>query len=222
MKRPWFLILIPLSFLGCVTTTDSVPTNVKATSPNMTLQRILPFVYNESLFKGQNNRRWLSQSIEDFKNSVHDLSDSEKDRYFGQNKIQQNSFENLKEQISRARFFYDKDRYETSRILLKTAVRQCYSCHLSPAMKSSSAYWDAFSLKKLKTDELEKADIFVSMGRPAEAKLVLKNFLRNSENRGRFDENYKKALRYYLMLSIHKPQSYQSAVHFIDAKLILS
>ncbi len=224
MKNIMF-VLISLFIFGC-----AGPDNKAAQNPSWagkmqktakSFQELLPFLYNEEKFVAKKNTATIEEKIKTYAQSIHRIDEKSAKTFLGDDPYVLTSLNSLQDLTKRALESFRRGDRKNSRILLKATTNTCFKCHTRQNMGPESVYWKSFNLNTLDTNEIEKAQILVSMRQYEEAKLSLRHFLSASEAKGKFDLPYENALHYYLMISLRGQKTFKSTLDFLTAKILI-
>jgi tetratricopeptide (TPR) repeat protein len=193
----------------------------KMQSTAQSFQELLPFIYNEDKFNAEKNSSLIEQKITNYAKSIHKIDKKQAEGFLGDDPYVAQSMTSLQDLTRRSLHSFKRGDRKNSRILLKATTNTCFKCHTRQNAGPQSAYWKNFNVEQVETNKIEKAHILVSMRQYEEAKLYLKEFLKESENRGQFDIPYENALHHYLMISLRGQNTFQSAQDFLRAKILV-
>ena len=184
-------------------------------------QELLPFLYHEEKFNSKKNDKIVQKRIINYAKSIHTIDKNSAKGFLGDDPYVVQSIASLKELTKRSLDSFKRGDKKTSRILLKATTNTCFKCHTRQNVGPQTVYWKNFDVEQVETNAVEKAHILVSMRQYEEAKLHLKKFLTESEEQDRFDIAYENALHYYLMISLRGQKTFQSALNFLNAKILV-
>lgn len=193
----------------------------KMQSTAKSFQELLPYIYNEDKFSDPKNSEALEKKISEYSRTIHHIDSKSAKVMLGDDPYVRESIASLKELTERALDSFHRGDRKNSRILLKATTNTCFKCHTRQNVGPQSVFWKNFDVESIQTDPIEKAHILVSMRQYEEAKLYLKKFLSESEDKGQFDIPYENALHYYMMISLRGQKTFQSALNFLQAKILI-
>jgi len=221
-----FLLLLTTGTLICCAAGNSDNSNPqlsgKMNQAARALQELLPYLYSRDKFNDKKNKKTIEKQMIQFKSSLHNIEPELAKTALGDDPYVLQSLKSLNELSDRSIQTFQKGDLRTSRILLKATTNTCFKCHTRQTMGVQSIQWDNFDIEKIETDPLEKAHLLVAMRQFEEAKLYLTNFITDREQEDNFDPDYETALHYYLMISLRGQQTYESALNFIRAKILIT
>ncbi len=223
MRTLAFLSLVALltSCAGSKTEKASPSWAGKMQNTAQSFQDLLPFLYNEEKFNSKENSKLIEKKILNYAKNIHKIDGEQAKAFLGDDPYVMQSIASLRELTKRSLHSFRRGDRKNSRILLKATTNTCFKCHTRQDVGPSTVYWKNFNINQVETNSLEKAHILVSMRQYEEAKLQLKHFLAESETEGKFDIPYENALHHYLMISLRGQKTFQSALNFLNAKILV-